>query len=145
MEKERAVGRVIGKGAPARSGSKLGLGMNGSVRKSDISRPFAGKGGIQMERLGEAYDEKSWGARTGSGTGSGSESPVPSYHSKDVEVESWTSLDLRGASSESSNGNGNSMTSLATPREKDTWHRVEVDGTVYMNRKSSYSARRKEG
>lgn len=147
----------------ARNGSRLGVGRSATVRKSEISRPFTAQTGsgssgsgfvsvdekmeeLELESEGTGYgyashygypeDKKSWEA------GIGNESPVPSYHSRSTDSDS-VDLESRGWRGENLSGG------VERERERESknggavsggWHRVEVNGTVYMARERGDSA-----
>lgn len=128
---KKGVERVVGGGDAkrvdglARSGSRLGLGRKATVRKSEISRPFTAQSGSVDERGG--FERDGYGDEEKGSWGMGS--PVPSYHSLDEEKEDWSREGGRG---DTVNGNRN--------REKEPWHRIEVNGTIYTGRERGASA-----
>ncbi|TEY87474.1 hypothetical protein BOTCAL_0002g00310 [Botryotinia calthae] len=162
-EEERAknemMGKVLGGGANgvARSGSKLGVGRNGTVRKSEISRPFPArtessgsmdsmdeKRELEMEYERQRGRDNHWSEKQElEGKTMGTEIPVPSYHSRnrdgDDEKSEWRRESLRGGATIGS-GSANSANVNGNGNGGNEWHRIEVNGTVYMGRERGDSA-----
>ncbi|KAF7940037.1 uncharacterized protein EAE98_000164 [Botrytis deweyae] len=162
-EEERAknemMGKVLGGDANgvARNGSKLGVGRNGTVRKSEISRPFPARSGssgsvdsmdekreLEMEYERQSERDNHWSERAAwKEEMLGTESPVPSYHSRersgDEERSEWRTESLRGGNTIGS-GNTTSTNVNGNANAGNAWHRIEVNGTVYMGRERGDSA-----
>ncbi|TGO12240.1 hypothetical protein BTUL_0092g00400 [Botrytis tulipae] len=162
-EEERAknemMGKVLGGSANgvARNGSKLSVGRNGTVRKSEISRPFPArsessgsvdsmdeKRELEMEYERQSGRDNHWSERAAwKEEMAGTESPVPSYHSRerngDEEKSEWRTESLRGADTVGS-GNASSTHVNGNANAGNPWHRIEVNGTVYMGRERGDSA-----
>ncbi|ESZ97848.1 hypothetical protein SBOR_1724 [Sclerotinia borealis F-4128] len=127
-EKVEMMDRVVG--------NEGGVGRNGTVRKSEISRPFAAqKGSVNEEgefkRAGYGEEEGVWGLEKELGMTRGRDmnmdslSRPPSYHSSRDEEKMEVARDMTG------DGNGNS---------ENAWRRIEVNGTSYMGRERGESA-----
>ncbi|KAF7876724.1 hypothetical protein EAF04_001808 [Stromatinia cepivora] len=94
--------------------------------ESEVSRPLtAGSGSSGSGSLGERELEVERGM--GIGMGMGTDSPVPSYHSRERNGNGLA------------NGRGSTHTSTANVSGGNGWHKIEVDGKMYMGRERTES------
>ncbi|KAF7943096.1 hypothetical protein EAE96_011039 [Botrytis aclada] len=153
--KNEMMGKVLGDGANGvvRNGSKLGVGRNGTVRKSEISRPFPArsessgsvgsmdeKRELEMEYERQSGRDNYWSEKAAWKEETvGTESPVPRERIGDEEKSEWRTESLRGADTIGS-GNASSTNVGGNVNGGNAWHRIEVNGTVYMGRERGDSA-----